>query len=225
MPVATEDPGRYHRLLGSHAPAVRRLAAGAALGLVVGFVAWRFVTWQLAVLIGWDVAAGSVLAVSWHVIGRCDGERTAYLSTIEDESRTSARLLVLHASLVSLLGVLFALHRASQEPDGWLRYVLIAAALVTVVTSWMLVNTIFTLRYAHLYYDGPDGGIDFGSDGPPDYKDFAYLAFTIGMTYQVSDTVLQTRRFRRTALQHALTSYVFGVVIVAMTLNVIAGFL
>ena len=72
---------------------------------------------------------------------------------------------------------------------------------------------------------GPDGGIDFGSDGPPDYKDFAYLAFTIGMTYQVSDTVLQTRRFRRTALQHALTSYVFGVVIVAMTLNVIAGFL
>ena len=225
MTFVSEDPGRYHRFLGSHAPAMRRLMGGAVLGVVTALIAWLFVTWQLAILVGWDVAAGAVLAVSWHVIGRCDAERTAYLSTIEDETRTTARVLVVHASLVSLLGVVFALHRASQEPDGWLRYLLVGTALVTVITSWTLVNTIFTLRYAHLYYDGPDGGIDFGDDGPPDYKDFAYLAFTIGMTYQVSDTALQTRRIRRTALQHSLTSYVFGVVIVAMTLNVIAGFL
>lgn len=88
-------------------------------------------------------------------------------------------------------------------------------------------NTLFTLRYAHLYYRLPADGIDFGdtSNEPPDFRDFAYLAFTIGMTYQVSDTVLRSRRVRRTVLVHALISYVFGVVIVAAGVNTVAGLL
>ena len=91
--------------------------------------------------------------------------------------------------------------------------------------SWIVVNTLFTLRYADLHYHTPPG-IDFGdNDEPPNFRDFVYVAFTIGMTYQVSDTTLRRSRIRRTALMHALLSYLFGVVIVAATISLIADLL
>jgi uncharacterized membrane protein len=99
-------------------------------------------------------------------------------------------------------------------------------ATFTLVVSWTVVNTVFTLRYADIFFSPPAEGIDFGGAGesePPSYRDFAYLAFTIGMTYQVSDTTLRDRRLRRAVLNHALLSYVFGVVIVATSINLIAG--
>ncbi len=100
---------------------------------------------------------------------------------------------------------------------------LTVAALTTVVVSWVAVHTDFTLRYAHVYYSPPGGGIDFAGADTPDYRDFAYLAFTIGMTYQVSDTGLLSSRFRRVLLLHALLSYLFGVVIIAAVINITAG--
>jgi uncharacterized membrane protein len=86
------------------------------------------------------------------------------------------------------------------------------------------VHAVFTLRYAHLYYS-EGGGIDFNDDADPDYHDFAYLALTIGMTFQVSDTNLTTKAIRRTATRHALVSYLFGAIIIAMVINVVAGLL
>ena len=94
-------------------------------------------------------------------------------------------------------------------------------AVVSVVASWVAVHTVFTLRYAHLFYLG-DGGIDFHDDRKPDYGDFAYVAFTIGMTYQVSDSDLTAKPIRVTALRHALLSYLFGIAVVALTINVVA---
>ena len=91
------------------------------------------------------------------------------------------------------------------------------------VVSWFAVHTVFALRYARLYYSDPPGGIDFNQSEAPAYVDFAYLAFTIGMAYQVSDTDLQTRKIRATALQHSLLSYLLGAVILAMTINLIIG--
>jgi uncharacterized membrane protein len=92
-----------------------------------------------------------------------------------------------------------------------------------VVLSWTVVHTVFALRYASLYYHGTDGGLDFNQDTPPRFSDFAYVAFTIGMTFQVSDTELTTPEVRGTALRHALLSYLFGSVILAATINLIAG--
>ena len=86
-----------------------------------------------------------------------------------------------------------------------------------------MVHTVFTLRYARLYYTGTDGGVDFHQDDPPRDGDFAHLGFTIGMTFQVSDTDLTTTKVRVTALRHALLSYLFGAVILAATINLIAG--
>jgi uncharacterized membrane protein len=93
----------------------------------------------------------------------------------------------------------------------------------SVIISWAVVHTIFTLRYARLYYLDVDGGVDFHQLGAPRFSDFAYMAFTIGMTFQVSDTEVNTPTFRAYILRHALLSYLFGTVIVALTINLLAG--
>jgi uncharacterized membrane protein len=103
---------------------------------------------------------------------------------------------------------------------------LIGAAVLTVVLSWAVINTVYTLRYADQHFRSKPGGIAFGTeDGQqhPGYRDFAYVAFTIGMTYQVSDTALRDPQIRRTVLTHAILSYVFGVVIVGGSVNLISG--
>ena len=127
------------------------------------------------------------------------------------------------ASVTSLVGVGITLAQASLKSGGG-KVVLSVVAILTVITSWALVHTVYMLRYAHAYYGDPVGGIDFSNDEAPDYNDFAYVAFTIGMTFQISDTDLTSAVMRRLALRHALLSYLFGAVILAMTINVTAGF-
>ena len=221
--MATASAGMYHRWLGSHAQAVRRLGVGTAVGLAAG-VGLSFVTiWQVAVLGGFDFAVLVVLVVVWPPILRADAEWTKDHALREDETRDSARLLLLTASSAALVAVGVALGLA-KEKQGFELALVIAVSALAVVMSWTLVNTVFTLRYAHLHYAVPNGAIDFGDDRP-DYRDFAYLAFTIGMTYQVSDTALRHRDIRRTVLFHAMLSYLYGVVIVATGVNVIAQLL
>ena len=124
--------------------------------------------------------------------------------------------------MASLGAIGAGLVKAGHE-SGLDKAVLIGLCLATVTLSWLLVHTTYTLRYAHLYYTTPIGGIDFKSDELPDYRDFAYLALTVGMTYQVSDTDVQNRIVRHTVLCQALLSYVFGVAILGVVVNVVAG--
>ena len=225
--TATPPPTRYHRWLGWYAPAMRRAVVVTAVGLIVVVGLLRFLPWGLAVVVGWDAAAFTLLVSIWPIILRADAAHAAQLATREDETRGSATALLLGASVASLLGVGLALHLAGRE-SGSLRVLLIGVAVLTVVVSWTVVNTVYTLRYADLHFSSRDGGIAFGDpDGqePPTYRDFAYVAFTIGMCYQVSDTTLRNPRIRGTVLSHAFLSYLFGVVIVAGSVNLIAGLL
>ena len=89
--------------------------------------------------------------------------------------------------------------------------------------SWTLVHTVFTVRYARLYYSGRAGGIDFNEADPPQYSDFAYLSFTVGMTFQVSDTNIESKQIRRMAVRHAWLSYPLGVVIISASINLVTG--
>ena len=111
----------------------------------------------------------------------------------------------------------------ASSADGTTKDWLAGLGVASVALSWCAVHTLFTLRYARLYYLSPAGGIDFNQKVEPRYLDFAYLAFTIGMTFQVSDTDLQTPAIRATALRHALISYLLGAVILATSINLIAG--
>jgi uncharacterized membrane protein len=215
----------YHRWMGWQAPELRRLVIAAGVGLVAALVLSLLVSWQLALLGGWDAAALTFLVTVWPTLVRADGPRTEHIATREDLTRDTARALLLGASTTSLIAVGLTVGLARHQSGGQ-RALFLAIASLTVVVSWTVVNTVFTLRYAHLHYSSPVGGVEFGgisTTGQPDYRDFAYLAFTIGMTYQVSDTALRNRRLRRTVLSHSLLSYVFGVVIVATGVNIIAG--
>jgi uncharacterized membrane protein len=206
-----------------HTPALVRVGIATLLGLVTGWIALRWVRWQFAALVGWDTIAVTVLLAVWPLIVTFDCERTAALSTREDETRGTAGLLELGAATVSLAGVFYALQQAT-ELEGVARAVMTATAMLTIAVSWTLVNTVFTLRYAHLHFTSKAGGVDFHGETPPDYRDFAYLAFTVGMTYQVSDTELRDPAIRRLVLRQALLSYLFGAFIIAATINVVAGF-
>ncbi len=107
---------------------------------------------------------------------------------------------------------------------GDLKYLQAGFALFSVFVSWTLIHTVFTLRYTRLYYSGEVGGIDFNQDDEaPQYSDFAYLSFTIGMTFQVSDTNIETKQIRQAALRHAWISFPMGAVIIATSINLVSG--
>ena len=164
-----------------------------SIGLLVALVLLRFLTWELAAVGGWDAAALTFLMTIWPIIIRADSSHADQLATREDETRGSAAVLLVGASVASLLGVGLALNIAGRE-SGPLRVLLIGVAMLTVVLSWTVVNTVYTLRYADLHFGPADEGIAFGDpDGRsgPTYRDFAYVAFTIGMCYQVSDTTVR----------------------------------
>jgi len=203
--------------------AVERLLVVAALGALVGTVLVFFAPWQFAVLAGWDVAAAVFLAWVWTTVGSLTPEETRSVATREDSGRVGTSLLLLGASVASLVGTGFDLIKADQA-HGAGRLALSGIGLLTVALSWAVVQTVFALRYAHEFYTPPVGGIDFKTKSEqPDYQDFGYVAFTVGMTFQVSDTDIQARRTRRTVLRHALLAYLFGAVILAVVVNVIAS--
>jgi len=162
---------------------------------------------------------------TWLIIWPLSASETARHAATEDPTRAAADTAVLLASVASLAAVAVVI-ADSHAAAGPLQRVEIGVSVASVVISWVLVHTLFTLRYARLYYGGgeqPEGGVDFEDHVRPPYSDFAYLSFTIGMTFQVSDTDLQSVAFRRLALRHELLSYLFGAVILASTINLIAG--
>ncbi len=196
-----------------------------AVAVVVGAVVAPFAPWQVAVLCGW-VAGGVWMIVSvWFAIWRFDASQTEALALREDNTIVGSQLLLLSAAVASLVGTAFELIKANQS-SGAPKAGLVAVAIGTVIVSWTIVHTLYTLRYAREYYTPPVGGIDWKSPHhKPDYHDFAYLAFTVGMTFQVSDTDVQSTTMRRTVLRHALLAYLFGAVILAIAINIVAGLL
>ena len=200
----------------------RRVAVCAVPGVIGGIVVSAGTLWQLGLLIGWMITAAALLAWIWSEIRALDAEQTARVATREDDSRNAARVVLVAASVTSLVAVVVALHRAAGAGIR-LEVALTLASMSTVVLSWLVVHTLFVLRYAHLYYGGVPGGIEFPGGDDPSYRDFAYVGFTVGMTFQVSDTNLTDGSIRATVLRHALLSYVFGTAIIASTISVLAG--
>jgi len=195
----------------------------AAVGAVASGIAAAFLPWQATILIGWSTAATIYSARVWLVSRSMDARTTELHATSDDDSRVVADVTLLAACVASLVAVGLALVKAAQT-GGAAQALFTGIAVLSVVMAWVLVHTVFTLRYGHLYYQHRSG-IEFHDDSDPTYRDFAYVAFTIGMTYQVSDTELKSRAIRATALRQALLSYLFGAVIIAMTINVVAGLL
>jgi uncharacterized membrane protein len=175
---------------------------------------------EMAVLVGWCVAAGGLLVWVWRISWWRDPEGTKRLA--EEEGRTRVTdAAVLGGAVASLAAVVDALVRSgTQDAVGVVTVVL---GVLVVILSWALANTVFALKYARLYYSGGDGGIEFGQREAPAYSDFAYVAFTVGMSFAVSDIQIADRSIRKVALGHALLSYLFGTIVIAVAVNLVTN--
>jgi len=195
-----------------------RIGAALLVGVLLGWLlSWNSVA--AAVLGGW--AGAGLVFVAWTalVIVPMGPEATSEHAVREEPTRGVANLIVLLAALASLAGVAVALVGGVLGNGD----ITMAAVLASVIVSWACVHTVFALHYARAYYTTPAGGIDFHQTEPPRYTDFTYLAITVGMSFAVSDTDLGSSGMRRIAQVHALLAYLFGTVVVALLINLVAG--
>jgi len=178
-------------------------------------------------VLAWTVFAAVLLLLAWAVIVTGDPATVRRSAVLQDASRTLLLTVVVLASCGSLWGV-WALLGAAKALSGGAYLFAMVLAPVSVAVSWCLVHTVFTLRYAHVYYGAGQihgthhGGLEFPGDHPPDYVDFAYYAFVVGMTAQVSDVQVTSRRLRKLTLIRGVISFAFNTVILALTINVFA---
>ncbi len=198
------------------------VALAIVLGVAVGLIAMQFTKQRFAPSLGWDVGAVTYLLLTWRDIWRLDAAQTQAVAEAQDSSPVIDDVLLVLAAVVSLFTVALVLGHAGG--DGTTEQILrTGVGIVSVVLAWSVLHTVYTLKYAKLYYRDPIGGIDFNTTEQPAYADFAYLSFGIGMAFQVADTNLRTREFRTTVLRHALLSFLFVTTILAVTINLVAS--
>ncbi len=194
------------------------MVCGALAAVLTGVLG----AWIYAPAVGWASAALVYNASVWLQISPMDAERTAAHAVAEDPGRRISDLLILLAALGSLAAVVLVM-LGSTGVSGTDRFLLALLALSCTAMSWLMVHTLFTLRYTEIYYSEEPGGIEFNQDEPPQYTDIAYMAFSVGMTYQVSDTNITTRAMRSAVLRHSLLAFVFGTGILATTINLVVS--
>ncbi len=195
------------------------LAVGGGSG---GLLAVRFSV-ATCVVGGWNAMAATLLIFSWITITSCNAPQTSARAAGEDPGRNLVYFFALLASAFSLFAAI-VLSRQARAVAALEARELVALCLAAVILSWILTHTLLTLRYAHLFYREDDegvGGVTFAGDTPPTYFDFAYLAFTIGICFQVSDMSVTSGLIRQTVLGHAVLSFAYNTVILAFTLNLL----
>jgi len=204
-----------------------RLYIAFALALGAYFVFRHVESLPAQVLSIWIVFALTVILLDWITIIWAHPLEIHKIARLQDSSRTLIFLFVIVASVVSLVAIVSLLMTTKgRSATNVTEHVILT--ITSVFISWWLVHTIFAMRYARLYYTPDDvdckpGGLQFPDETEPDYLDFVYFSFVIGMTFQVSDVEIASRQIRRLALLHALISFVFNTAIVALSINIISG--
>jgi uncharacterized membrane protein len=199
-----------------------RLFVSAATGLAVS-VALAAVpgwSWGTRTLVGWDLGAGLYLLLAFAMMARSDVHRIRRRAASQDEGQATILALTVAAALASLAAIFAELGAgAARSPFE------VALAVVTIALSWAFIHTMFALHYAHEFYDETDGGgMAFpGPDAEPDYWDFVYFSFVIGMTSQVSDVGITSKAVRRTVAAHGVVAFVFNAALLALTVNLAAS--
>lgn len=205
-----------------------RLFLAIVLGLILVAIApadWRPATRALA---GWDIAIAVYLMLAVRLTAGCDANHIRRRAALQDEGRFTILVLVVASALASLVAILAELSGANRHPAQ------LALAGMTILLSWTFMHTIFALHYAHEYYGGKSGdkaaekaarggGLSFPEEESPDYWDFVYFSFVIGMTSQVSDVAVTSRPLRRLVTAHGMVSFIFNVTLLALMVNIAAS--
>ena len=181
-----------------------------------------------SLILSWDMFCVAMLGFSWILFSKTNSDDLCIVVEKQDDGLKVIFAIVIVAVCFSVFGAMILMFSGNESPKNKLLQTVIS--LSPVLLSWFLLHTIFTIRYAHLYHDHDKlntgskvGGIDFPTKEAPDYIDFAYFSFVIGMTFQVSDISVSSRTIRRFVLMHSLVSFVFNTIIVALTINTLAG--
>ncbi|MET1051026.1 MAG: DUF1345 domain-containing protein [Mycetocola sp.] len=199
----------------------RKVLTSVLAGIVLALVSVVLDAAELAPLVGW-VAAGTVfLSWAWGKAWNAGPEATRELALHEGRSRRLVDSLIIGTTFVSLLFVVFALLRSQhQDTIGVLAIVL---AMIAVVVSWALINTVYAFKYARMYYHDDRHRFQFNQKEDPSYSDFACAAFSIGMAYNASNVDESSTASRRIALGHELLAYLFGTIVVAVAINLVTS--
>ena len=215
----------------SHLEAHHRLAVSLVAAAIAFVLMHGHLLWRTQLIATWDIYAACVLGLAWTRIITAQPRVVVRLATLQPWGRKLIFLFVVVAACASLASVAYLLGM-SHGLTGWPLAKHVFLALVTIVLSWLVLHTVFTLHYAHLFYHAPPGslgttagrGLSF-PDGniEPDYLDFAYFSFVIGMTSQVSDVQICCRYIRRWALVHGMVAFAFNTAVLALSINLISG--
>jgi uncharacterized membrane protein len=217
---------RIHKI-----PAHVRLWIGLSVALLVFLSAYRTPA-AIQFILAWSSFAFSILVLLWITILTAKPNEVRLIAKKQDSSRTIIFIFVLLAAFVSLFAVVLLLRILPDTKQAGYHYH-VGFSIISVGLSWVLIHTIFAVRYTHLYYTykmeekdkdiDHGGGFMFTTSDAPDYFDFVYFSFVIGMTFQVSDIQITSRHIRRIVLVHALLSFIYNTVILALTINIISG--
>ena len=199
--------------------ATTRLVGALAAGLPVGVVVGLLANTPLGVMAGIVAIAATFVVSGVAALWPMTAERTRTHARREDFRPLVEELVVVAAAVSGLVGIVMLLVLGESGS----RQAAAAVGLGGVFMTWAMLHLMYAARYARVYYDHPAGGIDFNCDDPPSYRDFFYFSFNLGMTFQVSDTDVSSTALRAIVLRHCLLSYVFGTVILAATINLVAG--
>jgi uncharacterized membrane protein len=202
---------------------------GYALGVVLGLVGLLVIPasqgWRVRIGAGLDIALLGALVFPWHLILTSTPEQSRTRAAVDYPGRTTFTLIRLTTSVAGLVAAVWLLTASASDVPSGETPLILGLGLLAVATAWCVLHTAYTLVYAHRYYyqDGDAGGLSFVGGRPPDDLDFAYFAFTIGMTFQTSDTTITTRTMRRAVLGHAVLAFAFNTTIFALAVSLIAG--
>ncbi|MBA4320990.1 MAG: DUF1345 domain-containing protein, partial [Flavobacterium sp.] len=204
----------------------QRLTIAFVLALISFFVLSSFFEIQLTIICAWNIFALTDIILAWRTIITKNTKETVRNAKLQDSSRSTILFFVITTAVISLIVITMLLKTAKHSNIYPLNYILIFAFL-TVVISWTLVHTVFAIHYAHLFYSETEGahkgGLEFPKDNNPNFIDFAYYSFVVGMTFQVSDVQVSSKRMRKLTLIHAVISFLFNTFILALSINIIAG--
>jgi len=209
--------------------ALQRLLFGLVVGLVTAALPLPLV-WQLRGLLGWIVGVAFYLALAWWLCECFDAKRTRQRAQAQDETSVVLFMLMLLASMACVAAIVVMMQQGS-ELSGVERSLHVVLSVVALIISWLFIQTIFAFHYAHRYYQEekrkePGGpGLEFPGGLDPDYFDFLYYAYVVGMTSQVSDVQVTSREMRRLTLVHSVLSFGFNMLVLALGINVVAGML
>jgi uncharacterized membrane protein len=205
----------------------QRLIYGVVVGVVVALLPLPIAI-QSKGLLAWSAGAMTYLALAWWLAFELDASRTREKAQSQDQPGFILFALLLLSVFASIAAITLMIQQVKDLSMGQ-RLGHLGLALVALGLSWLLMQAIFAFRYAHLYYQtelrGKDGrgGLDFPGKLAPDYFDFLYYAHVVGMTSQVSDVVVTSRQMRHLTLMHSVTAFAFNMLVLALSINVMAG--